>query len=140
MAMEIDEAVIRVDNHAEIDEVEPIEISDDEARRVRLYENFYQVNAIDPALYAQHDVKRGLRNADGTGVLAGMTNISNVHGYVMSDGEKMPAEGSLRLRGYDLYDLLGDLDPTRRFAFEEVAYLLLMASCRRRNVSTASWK
>ena len=52
MAMEIDEAVIRVDNHAEIDEVEPIEISDDEARRVRLYENFYQVNAIDPALYA----------------------------------------------------------------------------------------
>ena len=74
----------------------------------------------------QHDVKRGLRNADGTGVLAGMTNISNVHGYVMSDGEKMPAEGSLRLRGYDLYDLLGDLDPTRRFAFEEVAYLLLM--------------
>ena len=50
MAMEIDEAVIRVDNHAEIDEVEPIEISDDEARRVRLYENFYQVNAIDPAL------------------------------------------------------------------------------------------
>ena len=63
MAMEIDEAVIRVDNHAEIDEVEPIEISDDEARRVRLYENFYQVNAIDPALYAQHDVKRGLRNA-----------------------------------------------------------------------------
>ena len=124
--MEIDEAVIRVDNHAEIDEVEPIEISDDEARRVRLYENFYQVNAIDPALYAQHDVKRGLRNADGTGVLAGMTNISNVHGYVMSDGEKMPAEGSLRLRGYDLYDLLGDLDPTRRFAFEEVAYLLLM--------------
>ena len=101
MAMEIDEAVIRVDNHAEIDEVEPIEISDDEARRVRLYENFYQVNAIDPALYAAHDVKRGLRNADGTGVLAGMTNISNVHGYVMSDGEKMPAEGSLRLRGYE---------------------------------------
>ena len=46
MAMEIDEAVIRVDNHAEIDEVEPIEISDDEARRVRLYENFYQVYAI----------------------------------------------------------------------------------------------
>ena len=75
MAMEIDEAIIRVDNHAEIDEVEPIEISDDEARRVRLYENFYQVNAIDPALYAAHDVKRGLRNADGTGVLAGMTCI-----------------------------------------------------------------
>lgn len=82
-----------MDNHAEIDEVEPIEISDDEARRVRLYENFYQVNAIDPALYAAHDVKRGLRNADGTGVLAGMTNISNVHGYVMSDGREDAGRG-----------------------------------------------
>jgi citrate synthase len=126
MAMEIDEAVIRVDNHADIDGAEPIEISEDEARRVRLYENFYQVNSIDPECYRTYDVKRGLRNADGTGVLAGMTNVSNVHGYVVSDGEKMPAEGSLRLRGYDIYDLLGDLDPARRFAYEEVAYLLLM--------------
>ena len=126
MAMEIDEAVIRVDNHADIDGAEPIEISEEEARRVRLYENFYQVNSIDPECYRTYDVKRGLRNADGTGVLAGMTNVSNVHGYVVSDGEKMPAEGSLRLRGYDIYDLLGDLDPARRFAYEEVAYLLLM--------------
>ena len=128
MAMEIYEAVIRVDNHAEIDEVEPIEISDDEARRVRLYENFYQVNAIDPALYAQHDVKRGLRNADGTGVLAGMTNISNVHGYVMSDGEKMPAEGSAIW--------------TRRAASLSKRWPICCswASCRRRSVSTASWK
>ena len=126
MAMEIDEAVIRVDNCADIDGAEPIEISEDEARRVRLYENFYQVNTIDPEHYQTYDVKRGLRNADGTGVLAGMTNVSNVHGYVVSDGEKMPAEGSLRLRGYDIYDLLGDLNPERRFAYEEVAYLLLM--------------
>ena len=78
MSMEIDEAIIRVDNHAEIDEVEPIEISDDEARRVRLYENFYQVNAIDPALYAAHDVKRGLRNADGTGVIAGLNHLNSI--------------------------------------------------------------
>ena len=126
MAMEIDEAVIRVDNRADIDGAEPIEISADEARRVHLYENFYQVNSIDPEHYRTYDVKRGLRNADGTGVLAGMTNVSNVHGYVISDGERVPAEGSLRLRGYDIYDLLGDLDPSRRFAYEEVAYLLLM--------------
>ena len=103
----------------------------DEAAQTRdfiqsLCGEFQKHNYIDPSYYEHIDVKRGLRNADGTGVLAGMTNISNVHGYVMSDGEKMPAEGSLRLRGYDLYDLLGDLDPTRRFAFEEVAYLLLM--------------
>ncbi|MFR5828455.1 MAG: hypothetical protein ACLUE1_05055 [Adlercreutzia equolifaciens] len=136
--MEIDEAVIRVDNHAEIDEVEPIEISDDEARRVRLYENFYQVNAIDPALYAQHDVKRGLRNADGTGVLAGMTNISNVHGYVMSDGETMPAEGRCAAR-------LRPLRPSiwiRRAASLSKRWPICCswASCRRRSVSTASWK
>jgi citrate synthase len=126
MTMEIDEAVIRVNNHAEIDEVEPVQIDELESMRVHLYENFYQVNSIDPALYAQYDVKRGLRNADGTGVLAGMTNVSNVHGYVMSDGEKMSAEGSLRLRGYDIYDLLRSDDPTKRYCFEEVAYLLLM--------------
>ena len=108
--------------------------------QIALYENFKAINTIETASYDQFDVKRGLRNADGTGVLAGMTNISNVHGYVMSDGEKMPAEGSLRLRGYDLYDLLGDLDPTRRFAFEEVAYLLLMGELRRRSASTALWK
>ena len=106
MAMEIDEAVIRVDNHAEIDEVEPIEISDDEARRVRLYENFYQVNAIDPALYAQHDVKRGLRNADGTGVMAGITQIGNVQGYYIQDGERVPMEGRLIYRGISIEDLI----------------------------------
>ena len=60
--------------------------------QIALYENFKAINTIETASYDQFDVKRGLRNADGTGVLAGMTNISNVHGYVMSDGEKMPAE------------------------------------------------
>ena len=58
MAMEIDEAVIRVDNCADIEGAEPIEISEDEARRVRLYENFYQVNSIDPECYRTYDVKR----------------------------------------------------------------------------------
>ena len=110
---------------AKFDEVEPIEISDDEARRVRLYENFYQVNAIDPALYAQHDVKRGLRNADGTGVIAGLTNIANVHGYVVSDGEKVADEGMLRYRGYDIHDLVDGFVAEQRFGYEEVAYLLI---------------
>lgn len=95
-------------------------------KKIALYENFKSINAIDPSLYDQYDVKRGLRNMDGTGVVAGMTNISNVHGYVMSDGEKMPDEGSLRLRGYDMYDLLGADVAERRFSYEEVSYLLLM--------------
>ena len=93
---------------------------------INLYENFKKINAIDASKYKQYDVKRGLRNADGTGVLAGLTGISNVHGYVMSDGEKRPDKGELRLRGYDLYDLLGTDAAGRRFNYEEVSYLLLM--------------
>lgn len=87
---------------------------------------FDRINKIDPKYYERFDVKRGLRNADGTGVIAGMTNISNVHGYLMSDGEKVADEGYLRLRGYDLYDILGDESVDRRYSFEEVAYLLLL--------------
>ncbi len=94
--------------------------------KIDLYENFRKVNAIDVSKYKQYDVKRGLRNADGTGVLAGLTGISNVHGYVMSDGEKKADKGELRLRGYDLYDLLGVGADDKRFSYEEVSYLLLM--------------
>ncbi len=127
MAMEIDEAHIREENPAAIDENDAsIEVDDEEARRVLLYDNFRDVNYIAPELYLPHDVKRGLRNADGTGVIAGMTNISNVHGYVMSDDEKLPDEGKLSFRGYDIYDLLGDMEVDKRFAYEEISYLLLM--------------
>ena len=70
--------------------------------RIDLYKQFEEINYIDPSYYEKFRVKRGLRNADGTGVLAGMTNISNVHGYLLSDGDKLPDEGSLRLRGYEL--------------------------------------
>lgn len=98
----------------------------EEEKKIALYENFKTINSIDPAYYEKFDVKRGLRNADGTGVIAGLTNISNVHGYVVSDGEKAPDEGHLRYRGYDVYDLLGDQSSEHRFNFEEVSYLLLM--------------
>lgn len=94
--------------------------------KIPLFENFQSINAIDPTLYDQYDVKRGLRNADGTGVVAGLTNIANVHGYVVSDNEKVADEGHLRYRGYDVYDLLDTGEADRRFNFEEVAYLLLM--------------
>lgn len=94
--------------------------------RIDLYKQFEGINYIDPSYYEKFRVKRGLRNADGTGVLAGMTNISNVHGYLLSDGGKLPDEGSLRLRGYEITDLLGEESSTTRFSFEEVAYLLLL--------------
>ena len=98
----------------------------EEEKKIALYENFKTINSIDPAYYEQYDVKRGLRNADGTGVVAGLTNIANVHGYVVSDNEKIADEGHLRYRGYDVYDLLGDQSAEHRFNFEEVSYLLLM--------------
>lgn len=98
-----------------------------ETKRVSLYEEFVKVNSVDAALYEQYPIKRGLRNSDGSGVIAGITNISNVHGYMMSEGDKIPDEGSLTLRGYDIYDLLGG-DTTKRFGYEEIAYLLLMGN------------
>lgn len=95
-------------------------------QKIGLYDHFREINTIDASKYKKYDVKRGLRNDDGTGVLAGLTGISNVHGYVMSDGEKVADTGELRLRGYDLYDLLGVDAKDRRFNYEEVSYLLLM--------------
>ena len=95
-------------------------------KKIALYENFKTINSINVGSYDQYDVKRGLRNADGTGVIAGLTNIANVHGYVISDNEKIADDGMLRYRGYDVYDLLDTEVANRRFNYEEVAYLLLM--------------
>lgn len=98
-----------------------------EERKLSLYDNITKVNSVDPELYERYPVKRGLRNSDGSGVIAGITNISNVHGYVISEGDKIADEGKLTLRGYDLYDLLSG-DENKRFRYEEIAYLLLMGN------------
>lgn len=90
-----------------------------------LYDTFKIINEVEPALYEKYHVKRGLRNEDGTGVVTGITNVANVHGYIMEDGEKMPDDGSLRYRGYDLYDLVSPENVDKRYNYEEVAYLLL---------------
>lgn len=99
---------------------------------IDLYDKFVDINTINPEHYSSYDVKRGLRNSDGTGVIAGVTNISSVHGYLMSDGVKIPDDGRLSYRGYDLYDLLqGGAEEdaaSRRYAYEEIAYLLLMGN------------
>ena len=99
-----------------------------EEKSSALYQDIVAVNSIDPALYDMYPVKRGLRNNDGSGVIAGITNISNVHGYMMNEGDKVPVEGQLTFRGYDIYDLLNDASPEKRFGFEEVAYLLMLGS------------
>lgn len=90
-----------------------------------LCDAFKKHNYIDPELFSALNVKRGLRNADGSGVLAGLTLICNVHGYVMCDGEKTSEEGTLTYRGYDINDIVNDCIESRRFGFEEVIYLLL---------------
>lgn len=83
------------------------------------------VNHIKDSQYSKYEVKRGLRNPDGTGVMAGVTHIGNVRGYYMQDGEKMPMEGQLIYRGYDVNDLVDDFLKDDRFGYEETAYLLL---------------
>ena len=81
---------------------------------------------IDAELFRKMDVKRGLRNEDGTGVLVGLTNIGNVVGYERQlDGTLLPIDGKLYLRGYEISDLVNAILQEKRFGFEEVAYLLL---------------
>jgi len=84
-----------------------------------------KISKIDPELYAQYNVKRGLRNSDGTGVLVGLTEIGDVHGYIMDEKEKVPVEGALRYRGIDIMDIVRGFQKEHRHGFEEVCYLLL---------------
>ncbi|MCG8451663.1 MAG: citrate/2-methylcitrate synthase [Spirochaetales bacterium] len=82
-------------------------------------------NRIPVELYEKFSVKRGLRNPDGTGVLVGLTEIGQVHGYIMDEGEKTPVPGVLRYRGIDVKDLVAGFQTSGRFGFEETAFLLL---------------
>ena len=82
-------------------------------------------NRIDSDLYAKYDVKRGLRDLNGKGVLAGLTNISDVRANKMVDGKQIPIDGELFYRGYNVRDLVRGFTSEERFGFEEVTYLLL---------------
>ena len=90
-----------------------------------LCEEYRAHNRIPAELFDKYQVKRGLRNPDGTGVVAGLTNISNVHGYIIEDEEKTPDEGRLIYRGIDLRELVEGCARDNRFGFEEVEWLLL---------------
>lgn len=82
-------------------------------------------NSIPSHYYNEYNVKSGLRNADGTGVLAGFTSIGEVHGYVMDEGNKAPVPGKLCYRGIDIEDIISACKAERRFGFEETAFLLI---------------
>lgn len=82
-------------------------------------------NAIDRDLYTQYDVKRGLRDLNGKGVLAGLTNISDVCAKKIVNGEEVPYAGNLYYRGYNIKDLVEGFLTADHFGFEEITYLLL---------------
>lgn len=91
-----------------------------------LCEESRKYNYIDPSDFGRYKIKRGLRNEDGTGVMAGLTKICNVQGYIYgSDGKIIPTEGKLTYRGIDVAELVDGFVAEDRFGFEEVAWLLL---------------
>ena len=82
-------------------------------------------SSIDPQDYVRYDVKRGLRDVNGNGVVAGLTEISEINSKRMIDGKLTPIEGELFYRGYAIEDIVRDFTENRRFGFEETAFLLM---------------
>ncbi len=95
-----------------------------DAKFDELVENCMVSGAIDLNLYQEYDVKRGLRDSSGKGVLTGLTEISDVIGFNVVDGVKEPADGRLYYQGYDVKELVNSLK-VQKFEFEEATYLLL---------------
>ena len=91
-----------------------------------LSENIAQEYAIPASYFADQNIKRGLRNADGTGVIIGVSKVGSVQGYYMRDGERVPAPGKLYYRGISVEDIVTAHQQNGTFGYEEVAYLLLL--------------
>jgi citrate synthase len=90
-------------------------------------------STIDPELYTRFNVKRGLRNADGSGVLVGLTQIGEVHGYIIDENEKRAVDGRLRYRGIEIEEVVAGALAEKRPGFEETIYLLLFGELPNRN-------
>lgn len=95
---------------------------------MRLAENSIEGYKIEPSLYTQYDVKRGLRDVNGSGVVAGLTNISTIK--VLNTGDGMPnhGKGKLYYRGIDVEEIVAGFVREKRFGFEETVYLLLFGN------------
>lgn len=85
-------------------------------------------NCINPNDYSRYNVKRGLRNEDGTGVMAGLTKVCSVEGYYIMDSEKVPMEGKLLYRGLSIKNIINHCIKENRFGFEEVIWILLFGT------------
>ena len=81
-------------------------------------------DVIPMELFEQYDVKKGLRDQNGNGVVSGLTHISKIHAFKYEDGKKIPCDGQLWYRGYDVIDLVKGFE-YKYYGFEEIAYLLL---------------
>lgn len=82
-------------------------------------------NRIDPELFSKYQVKRGLRDLDGRGVLVGLTEIGEVHSYIVDENDIIPVPGRLMYRGIDIVDIVNGFIGDNRYGYEETAYLLL---------------
>ena len=94
----------------------------------KLCDEIRKYNYIEPSEFDHFSIKRGLRNPDGTGVMAGITRVCSVEGYYIDDGEKVPREGHLKFRGIDMESIVNSCIEENRFGFEEVAWLLLFGT------------
>ncbi len=90
-----------------------------------LCREYRENNKITKEEYQRNRVKRGLRNDDGTGVMAGLTHVCNVHGYLIKDGDKIPDKGCLTYRGINIEEIVNGCEQEDRFGFEEVVWLLI---------------
>lgn len=105
------------------EKIVPIEVTPEMLNMLEICKKNKQ---IDPELYARYDVKRGLRDINGKGVLAGLTEIGEIHAYdILPNEASKPCEGKLYYHGYDVEDLIKGFIKDKRFGFEEVTYLLL---------------
>ena len=95
---------------------------------LRLSDTCETVNYIDPELFTKYSVKRGLRDLDGRGVLVGLTDIGEVHSYMVDDGDMIPIPGQLLYRGIDVSLITKGYLKDHRLGFEETTYLLLFGS------------
>ena len=106
-------------------EMMSLEDSEQLKGRMKFFEKeLVENHHIDPNLYVEYDVKRGLRDSAGKGVLTGLTEISDVTGYKLVNGRRIPADGALYYRGINVQDIVNGLKD-RRFGFEETIYLLI---------------
>ena len=118
----------RIQVRKEVDRVAKNPYSEITPELLQLTELCRQNCSIDPELYGKYEVKRGLRDLNGNGVLTGLTEISEIRSNKIVDGQPVPCEGKLFYRGIDVERIVGGAIADNRFGFEEVAYLLLFGN------------